>query len=164
LHARTGYAVTKYAEEPFLHRRGQISRKLSGMTQILGQNLVSQANPIAPKMGAMNQNYNLPATVRPAESAVKLKRATRLLRILEPSAQKLSPVKETTLYPAQFPILLRERLQGKTIAEAADLLGLPADQFVRLLEGQWRPSKEICRKMGLRVVYAVTDTAAAGIA
>ena len=54
-------------------------------------------------------------------------------------------------------------MQGKTIAEAAECLGMAPKQFVRLLNGEWRPSKEICRKMGLKVVYAVTGTVAAGI-
>jgi hypothetical protein len=78
-------------------------------------------------------------------------------RILEPSAQGLSPVKETTIYPSQFPILLRERLQGKSIAEAAEFLGIPPKDLNRLLAGQWRPTKGICRKMGLKVVYALAE-------
>jgi hypothetical protein len=78
-------------------------------------------------------------------------------RILEPSAQRLSPVRETTIYPAQFPILLRERLQGKSVAEVADFLGVPPEQVNRLLAGHWRPTKGICQKMGLKVVYALTE-------
>lgn len=78
-------------------------------------------------------------------------------RILESSGQKLVPVKETTMYPAQFPILLRERLQGKSVAEAAEFLGVRPDAVTRLLAGQWRPSKAICEKMGLKVVYALTE-------
>jgi len=78
-------------------------------------------------------------------------------RILESSAQRLSPVRETTIYPAQFPILLRERLQGKSVAEVADFLGVPPEQIHRLLAGHWRPTKGICRKMGLKVVYALTE-------
>ena len=46
-------------------------------------------------------------------------------RILEPSPQKLAPVREATIYPSQFPILLRERLKGKSVAEAAEVLGPP---------------------------------------
>jgi hypothetical protein len=88
---------------------------------------------------------------------VKQNRIELSQRILEPGAKQLSPVRETTLYPAQFPILLRERMEGKTIPEAAECLGLPPNQFVRLLEGQWRPSKEICRRMGLKIVYAISD-------
>jgi hypothetical protein len=78
-------------------------------------------------------------------------------RILEPSAQSLSPVKEATIYPAQFPILLRERLQGKSVAEVAEYLGIPPEQVNRLLAGHWRPTKDICRKMGLKVVYALAE-------
>jgi hypothetical protein len=83
-------------------------------------------------------------------------------RILEPSAQRLSPVKETTIYPSQFPILLRERLQGKSVAEVAEYLGIPAKDVNRLLAGHWRPTKGICRKMGLKVVYALAEQPGAG--
>ena len=78
-------------------------------------------------------------------------------RVLEPSAQKLSPVKETTIYPAQFPILLREWLQGKSVAEVAEYLGIPPKDVNRLLAGHWRPAKGICQKMGLKVVYALAE-------
>jgi hypothetical protein len=78
-------------------------------------------------------------------------------RILEPSAQALSPVRESTIYPAQFPILLRERLQGKSVAEVAEYLGILPKDVNRLLAGQWRPTKGICRKMGLKVVYALSE-------
>ena len=84
-------------------------------------------------------------------------RVERTERILEPSAQPLLPVKEATIYPAQFPILLRERLQGKSVAEVADFLGIPPEQVNRLLAGHWRPTKGICRKMGLKVVYALAE-------
>jgi hypothetical protein len=89
-------------------------------------------------------------------------RVERTDRILEPSAQGLSPVKETTIYPAQFPILLRERLQGQSVAEVAEYLGVPPEQVNRLLAGHWRPTKGICRKMGLKVVYALAELPAAG--
>src|SRR5215831_1503637 len=78
-------------------------------------------------------------------------------RVLQPSPQKLAPIREITFYPAQFPILLRERMQGKTVGEAAALLEIPIEQFIRLLEGQWKPSKQICRRMGLKPIYAVSD-------
>jgi hypothetical protein len=78
-------------------------------------------------------------------------------RVLQPSPHKLAPITEITFYPAQFPILLRERMQGRTVGEAAAILEIPVDQFVRLLEGQWKPSKEICRRMGLRPVYAICE-------
>jgi hypothetical protein len=91
------------------------------------------------------------------------KRVETADRILKPSAQGLSPVKETTIYPAQFPILLRERLQGKSVAEVAEYLGIPPEQVNRLLAGHWRPTKGICRKMGLKVVYALTEQPGAGI-
>jgi hypothetical protein len=93
----------------------------------------------------------------PALQTIYRTRIERADRILEPSGQKLASVKETTMYPAQFPILLRERLQGKTVAEAAEFLGIPPKDVNRLLGGHWRPSKAICNKMGLKVVYALTE-------
>ena len=78
-------------------------------------------------------------------------------RILEPSGQSLSTVEETTIYPAQFPILLRERMKGKSVAEVAEYLGVPPKDVNRLLAGRWRPTKGICRKMGITVVYALAE-------
>jgi hypothetical protein len=89
--------------------------------------------------------------------AVFARRVELVNRILEPSGQTLIPVKETTMYPAQFPILLKERLHGKSVAEAAEYLGIPPKDVNRLLAGQWRPTKGICRKMGLKVVYALAE-------
>jgi len=85
-------------------------------------------------------------------------------RIVEATGKPLSPVKEQTIYPAQFPILLRERLQGKTIAEVAEILNVPPEQVIRLLAGHWRPTKGICEKMGLKVVYALVEATRKGIA
>ena len=77
--------------------------------------------------------------------------------IVEATGKPLSPVKEQTVYPAQFPILLRERMQGRTIAEVADHLGVKVMDAIRLLEGSWRPSKEIRRRMGIKTVYAMAE-------
>ena len=89
---------------------------------------------------------------------MEMQRLDPLQRRLEPSPLPLSPVKETTMYPAQFPILLRERLQGKTVLEAAEILGVDTDAVFRLLAGEWRPSKAVCAKLGLKVVYALSES------
>lgn len=78
-------------------------------------------------------------------------------KVLQPSGKHLMPVKEGTMYPEQFPIWLRERLQGLTHAQAAAQLEIPTEQLERLLDGHWKPSKAICRKIGLKMVYAVTE-------
>ena len=88
---------------------------------------------------------------------VVIDKTTLQNRVLQPSPHRLAPIKEITFYPAQFPILLRERMQGMTVGEAAAALEIPVEQFIRLLEGQWKPSKEICRRMGLKPVYAVSE-------
>ncbi len=43
------------------------------------------------------------------------------------------------------------------MAEVAQFLGVPPKDVNRLLAGQWRPTKGIMRKMGLKVVYALTE-------
>jgi hypothetical protein len=88
----------------------------------------------------------------------------RIDRVLVASPQKLIPVRETTMYPAQFSILLRERMQGRTVAETAEFLGIPPEQVNRLLAGHWRPTKGIREKMGLKVVYALKESPSRGIA
>lgn len=93
-----------------------------------------------------------------ASQTIYLKRVGTADRILEPSPQTLIPVKEATIYPSQFSILLRERLQGKSVAEVAEYLGVPPEQVNRLLAGHWRPTKGICKKMGLKVVYALAES------
>jgi hypothetical protein len=79
------------------------------------------------------------------------------LRVLEPTGKQLAPVRELTIYPSQFPILLRERMRGQSVAEVAEFFGIKPADVIRILEGTWRPSKEICRRMGLKVVYAIAD-------
>lgn len=76
-------------------------------------------------------------------------------KIIEPTGKPLLPVREQTLYPAQFPILLRERLRGQSVSEVAEFLGIKPGDVNRLLAGQWRPSKAILNKLGLKVVYAL---------
>ena len=119
-----------------------ISRRLSGIALILSGISCFCDGLKRPKMLVM----------------VLIDKTTLQNRVLQPSPHKLAPIKEITFYPAQFPILLRERMQGRTVGEAAAILEIPVDQFVRLLEGQWKPSKDICRRMGLRPVYAIADT------
>jgi len=118
-----------------------ISRRLSGIAVMLSGISFFCDGLKRPKLLVM-----VPIDTTPLEN-----------RVLHPSPQKLAPIKETTFYPAQFPILLRERMQGKTVGEAAAMLEIPVEQFIRLLEGQWKPSKEICRRMGLKPVYAVSE-------
>jgi hypothetical protein len=83
---------------------------------------------------------------------MKKKHVQDFSAILEPAGQ-LAPVQGVTFDPEQFPVFLRDRLQGKTIAEAADFLGITPKDCTRLIAGQWRPSERICRLMGLRVAY-----------
>jgi hypothetical protein len=39
-------------------------------------------------------------------------------------------------------------MQGKTIAEASAILGIPEEHFIRLLEGQWKPSRGLMSSDG----------------
>lgn len=86
----------------------------------------------------------------PAIQTIYRKQVERVDRILEPSAQKLVPVKEAIIYPAQFPILLRERLQGRSVAEVADYLGIPQKDVNRLLAAHKGHLQEDGPKGGLR--------------
>jgi hypothetical protein len=78
-------------------------------------------------------------------------------RIVQATGKPLSPVKEQTIYPAQFFILLRERLQGQSVGDVAEFLGIKPGDVNRLLAGQWRPSKTILDRMGMKVVYALPE-------
>jgi hypothetical protein len=78
-------------------------------------------------------------------------------RVVGVTGKPLSPVTEVTIYPTHFPILLRERMQGRTIAEVSDHLGIKATDVIRLLDGSWRPSKAIRNRLGLKVVYALGE-------
>jgi hypothetical protein len=77
--------------------------------------------------------------------------------VIEPSEKKLDEVTEPTIYPAQFSILFRERMQGQTIEQAAAQLQVSPQFVERIVEGTWRPSEAICKKMGLKVVYAISE-------
>jgi hypothetical protein len=79
--------------------------------------------------------------------------------IVELSGRAISPVTDPLMYASDFPIFLRQRMRGKTVDEVAGLLDVPAEHVLKLLGGEWRPTKAICKKMGLRMVYAVTDAA-----
>jgi hypothetical protein len=43
------------------------------------------------------------------------------------------------------------------IHKVAEFFGVKPGDGNRLLAGQWRPSKQICRRLGLKVVYAISD-------
>ncbi len=78
--------------------------------------------------------------------------------VLEPSGGEIMGVAEPTMYPSEFPIFLKRQLQGCTVDEVAQRLEIAPEHVQKLLEGQWRPSKAICKKMGLKAVYAITRT------
>jgi hypothetical protein len=76
---------------------------------------------------------------------------------LESSDKALTAVTEPTMYPSDFPILLRERFKGHTAAYVATVLQVPEEHVHKLLDGQWRPTKGICQRMGLKRVYAIAQ-------
>lgn len=82
---------------------------------------------------------------------------TKKHQLLKASAQPLRPVVETTFYPSDFPAFLRKRMDGKTLPEVAAELEVPLKDFLRLLNGDWRPGKRVCKKLRLKVVYAIDD-------
>ena len=78
-----------------------------------------------------------------------------LERIIEPGEAHLSPVKEATIYPTQTADYLHNKMQGKTVEEAAKALGIKVPELVQILDRRWRPSKLVCERLGLKVVYAL---------
>lgn len=68
-------------------------------------------------------------------------------------------VTEPTIYPEDFPIFLRCLYPDRTVDQVASILGTSPEHAQRLLEGQWRPSKEIRRRMGIKTVYALPTPA-----
>lgn len=77
--------------------------------------------------------------------------------LIESTDEELPRVIETTMYQCDFPIYLRRRFQGCTLAELAIALKVPESHASRYLDGQWRPSKAVCRLLGLKTVYAFSD-------
>ena len=47
--------------------------------------------------------------------------------------------------------------QGKSVGEVSDILNIAPEHVVKLLAGEWKPTKDICRKMGLKVAYALIE-------
>ena len=45
--------------------------------------------------------------------------------VLDSDNREMAQVTELTMYPSDFPILLKRRLQGCSVAEAAGLLDVP---------------------------------------
>jgi DNA-binding XRE family transcriptional regulator len=63
------------------------------------------------------------------------------------------------MYPRDFPVFLQQRMRGKTADEMAAFLGVSDEYMQRLAAGHWHPSRHICRKLGLKVVYEITGEA-----
>ena len=68
----------------------------------------------------------------------------------------ITQVRETTIYSSEIPILLRQIFQGRTVEQAADYLNIPFEQMQLMLEGRWRPTKAICKRLGLKVAYTLS--------
>jgi hypothetical protein len=81
-------------------------------------------------------------------------------KVIQPSGNHLVPVREATIYPAQASHYLRDQLQGQSVVEAAGRLGVKASDLVRMLDGTWKPTKDVCQKLGLTMVYAITEAPA----
>ena|ERR1035441_1212324 len=75
--------------------------------------------------------------------------------VLEYDGSQLTRVAEPTMYPSEFPVFLRKQLEGRTVTEAASLLEISPVHVRKLLDGHWRPSRQLCRKLGLKTVYTV---------
>jgi hypothetical protein len=49
-------------------------------------------------------------------------------------------------------------MSGSSVAEAARLLGVSDEFLIEVLEGHWRPNRQLRKNLGLRTVYAVLKT------
>ena len=61
----------------------------------------------------------------------------------------------TVFYQEDFGIFLREQFEGLTVTDVAEFLEITPEQLVQMLEGLWAPTKAICKKLGLKTVYAM---------
>ena len=63
---------------------------------------------------------------------------------------------EDIFYQVDFPIFLKEKFEGCTVADVAKLLDVDEQVVVNVLEGLWRPTKDMVLKLGLKTVYAIS--------
>ena len=78
-------------------------------------------------------------------------------RVVQPAEQPLPSVTEITIYPQDFTRFLRDRMQGKTLEEVAEILRVPPKEAKLYLQGNWRPTQGLLQRLGLMVVYAASD-------
>lgn len=76
---------------------------------------------------------------------------------IQPPTKPLSPVRDTAIYPRQVSILLAQRLQGKSLFEGAVLLGVSPELLHKVLRGQWNPTASICKQLGLKPAYVLSE-------
>jgi plasmid maintenance system antidote protein VapI len=76
--------------------------------------------------------------------------------VINAPAKPLRPITETAIYPGELWKFLNQQLAGKTLGEVAMVLDVSEHEVQRLLDGRWRPGKEICEKLGVMIVYAVS--------
>ena len=79
-------------------------------------------------------------------------------RVINATAKPLRPVTETAIYPGELWKFLNQHLAGRTVGEVAALLDVSEHEVQRLLDGRWRPGKNICDKLGVMIVYAIPES------
>jgi hypothetical protein len=78
--------------------------------------------------------------------------------ILKTNGKRFAAVHEPTIYPSEVAALVRERMSGSSVSESARLLGVSDEYLIEVLEGRWRPNRQLRKKLGLRTVYAIMET------
>jgi hypothetical protein len=76
--------------------------------------------------------------------------------ILKPDKKRLKPVTEAVFYQADFPTFLKERFEGRSVADVATDLDVDEIVVVNVLNGLWRPTKNMVLSLGLKTVYAIS--------
>lgn len=77
---------------------------------------------------------------------------------IRPALKKPQPIKGQLFYREDFGVFLREQFEGWTVEELAAEFDVPSEQVRKWISGEWGPDKQICRKLGLRVVYALEES------
>jgi transcriptional regulator with XRE-family HTH domain len=69
--------------------------------------------------------------------------------------QSMSEQPELIIHPTDFPVFLKARMMGLSVAEFAEKLEVTPKYIYMLLKGERPPSDAILKKVGLEVYYGV---------
>lgn len=103
----------------------------------------------------MQKNSDQEDELLKAYSALLGKEVWSESSVLKPDGKRLKPVTEAVFYPEDFATVLKEQFQGCTVTDVAEFLEIAPEHVIQMLNGLWRPTKDICKRMGLTTVYTI---------